>query len=177
VRCFGLEERNDDPRQYKNQPSGSIQSSVQGPHLETTEELDEREPLSIEAKVFIARCATASTLFQSAALSAERPFDVEIFLADPHNSGYSEVRDLINLSYKVQRMCRRAKLATAIRCNVSEWKYIGDWETLKRWLFGTKGRQVVRTSTGSTKRCRTEGGLVGGRGSCRCVKGGGVCSA
>jgi hypothetical protein len=61
VRCFGLEERNAEPRQYNDQPSRSFQSSVQRPEcLETIEEQNgDQELLNVEARAFIARCTTA----------------------------------------------------------------------------------------------------------------------
>jgi hypothetical protein len=123
---------------------------------------EEREPLSVEAKAFIARCATALAQFQWATygtLSAERPSDVGILLANPHNRGHSEItcQELIDRSQKLQRICRRA-----------------------RWMKGRKDEKTAGRSYvfyWKNKRCRVERGLGGGRESCRCVKGGGVCSA
>jgi hypothetical protein len=135
VRSFGLEERDADPRQYRDQPSGSLQSSVQQQQmLETIEEQDEdREPLSVEAKAFIARCATAWSRLQSATVSTAGPSDVEIFLTDLHENDFQDSRELTS---DIWRLSRTANIAIVVTCAVKLKRFCRGWEYLKEEVGG-----------------------------------------
>jgi hypothetical protein len=91
VRCFGLQKFYNDHMQCRY---GRPQQ-YQHPQAIVEQEKD-WQSLSVVAKAFIERCAKAHSQFQSATLSAERPFDVEFTLTDIRRSKPGKTRVLLD---------------------------------------------------------------------------------